>query len=74
MSARADTGHEVMNGKEVSLVLLELARLQIDERHREMDRMSLAKLARPDRSNQMKLSNLLQRIDRSRRRIVARAA
>lgn len=62
-----------LQGKEVSQVILELAKLQIEERLRDSDRDSLARLARPDRSHPIKLT-LLQRIDRSRRRIVPRAA
>ena len=54
-------------------MFLELAQLQIEERQREMDRMLLARLARPDRSHSPKLS-MLQRIARSRRRLVARTA
>ena len=56
--------------KEVSQVIYEIAMLQIEERQREVDRESLARLARPDRTLSQKLS-MLQRIARSRRRVVA---
>jgi hypothetical protein len=54
-------------------VFLELANLQIEDRRREMDRAMLARLARPDRTTSPKHS-LLQRIARSRNRVVARTA
>ncbi len=63
----------MFNGKEVSQVLYELAKMQIEERRREMDRASLSRLARPDRSHSPKLS-MLQRVARSRRRLVSHTA
>ena len=51
-------------------MIYEIAMLQIEERQREVDRESLARLARPDRTLSQKLS-MLQRIARSRRRVVA---
>jgi len=56
----------------VSLVFLELAHLQIDERRRDSDRTSLHRLARQNRSESQK-QNVLQRLVRSRR-FVARPA
>jgi hypothetical protein len=57
----------------VSQVFLDLAKLQIEERHREMDRMALARLARPERTD-TPTSNLIRRIARTRNRVVARLA
>jgi hypothetical protein len=59
--------------KEVSLVIFELAKLQVEERQRDMERQSLAKLARRNRSHAPKQS-MLQRLARSRRHVAAEAA
>ena len=53
-------------------MILELAKLQIEERHRESDARELARLARPDRSNESK--SLLRRVARARNRFVTRPA
>jgi hypothetical protein len=55
------------------MVIFELARLQVEERQREMERRSLATLARRNRSHTPKQS-MLQRLARSRRHASAEAA
>jgi hypothetical protein len=51
---------------------LELAKLQIEERHRESDARELARLARSNRSHESK--SLLRFVVRARNRVVARTA
>jgi hypothetical protein len=51
---------------------LDLAKLQIDEWHRESEARELARLARPDSSNESK--SLLRRVARARNRVAARPA
>jgi hypothetical protein len=53
-------------------MLLDIAKLQIEERHRESDAIALARLARPDSSKASK--SLLRLVDRARNRVVARPA